>query len=287
MSLAIYFVGPTADIEVAIEVQVFGTCQLNQAVLSTLIIFIAIRFVRVIILWNVFWDLACEGNAVWGLLRVHRGDDNGEKNWKISDDSALRHKISPPQIAQTSYLKQRSASCLWTLHFYLLIATNTASLKLSLSSRDEKTAKEREEGSCIHAKLFSCSTGSVSSKSFFTTFQRIGGLCNSLVSSYIHRCMRGYENICELLGAFKKLCDENNLWLNWQTPPEISKTAIHLFSIDLLLQHNVNKSPHADVHKCSDFCRNSILPDTPWARASISSTGSTCCSPSRGGDSSG
>lgn len=233
MSLAIYFVGPAADIEVAIEVQVFGTCHLHQAVLGTLVVFITIWFVRVIVLWNVFWDLACEGNAVWGLLRVHRGEDNGEKNWKISDDSALRHKISPPQIAQTSYLKQRSASCLWTLHFYLLIATNTASLKLSLSSRDEKTAREREEGSCIHAKLFSCSTGSVSSKSFFTTFQRIGGLCISLVTSY----MKGYENICELLGAFKELFDENNFVTQLTNAPEISKTAIHLFSIDLLLQH--------------------------------------------------
>lgn len=133
---------PTTDIFVAIEMKVFRTWHQNQPILSALIIFVAVIFVLIIILRNVFRNWTCKRNAIRGLLGKDRGDDCSENNcerkypWNLSGKNPRQHDI---------YQKYWPTSW-WTLHFWYSDETNLSCLvTFAFRSTSESESYEDEK----------------------------------------------------------------------------------------------------------------------------------------------
>lgn len=112
---AVDFVGPSADVEVSVKVQVFGTFLQHQAVLGALVVFVAVVLVRVIIFWYVFGHLSGERHAIRCLLCQCHGDDNSETNWKnINWQNDLQTAFKLHTNREFPYRKSTSCCELYT-----------------------------------------------------------------------------------------------------------------------------------------------------------------------------
>lgn len=148
---AVDFVWPAADVEVPVEVQVFGAGLLHQAVLGALVVFVAVVLVRVIIFWDVFGHLSGERHAIRCLLCQCHGDDNSEENWKnINWRCDLETAFKLHTNREFPYQKSTSSCELYT---------SDLPLRLSRSRADtfafyQKMVRERDEASFASWRFF-------------------------------------------------------------------------------------------------------------------------------------